>query len=142
MNLSSMYFFPEISLYVYFICLLRILSTTMLTFYRHTFTLQYYIHWPLTYVNNNEMSYTLSNIIKFWHFLFLLLGMYFQHTLRYSEIVNTSNLILMFLVEYNIDQFYAKHHFLINCTAMFTIARRGSDNFRKKSICKPFYSNW
>ena len=29
----------------------------------------------------------------------------------------------MFLVECDIDQLYAKHYFLLNCTAMFTIAR-------------------
>ena len=51
------------------------------------------------------------------------------------------HLILMFLFECNIDQFYAKHHFLLNCTAMFTIARRGSVNYPKESNCKTYYSN-
>ena len=31
----------------------------------------------------------------------------------------------------NIDQFYAKHHFLLNCTAMTW----GSANYPKKIIC-------
>ena len=42
-------------------------------------------------------------------------------TLRYLENVNRSRLCTLF--ECYIGQFYGKHHFLLNCSAMLTIAR-------------------